>query len=252
MSCVTPYIAVFFWFKESKGMNLSARLQAIADAVPGCRKAADIGTDHGYIPLYLIQNRRIEYAVAADISAGSLKKAEELIRDYGLDYCIETRLGSGLSVLTPGEVDTIIVAGMGGLLIRDILDQGQGVSRAASTLVLQPMIAQEELRRWLISNGYGIIDEDLVQEGQRIYEIIVAVPGKKTEMPDKAIYYDIGWKLVEKQHPLLGEFIRKKIQALEEITEQLNAGRSDSAWNRKRELEEKLNQYKEVYHCHIR
>lgn len=233
-------------------MILGGRLKAIADAVPKCGKAADIGTDHGYIPLYLIQNKRIEHAIAADISPGSLNKAEVLIRQYGMTHCMEARLGSGLSVLTPGEVDTIIIAGMGGLLIRDILLQGEGVARSASTLVLQPMIAQEELRRWLLFSGYGIVDEDLAQEGQRIYEIITVVPGKGTEKPDKDIYYDIGWKLIEKQHPLLGEFIRKKVQTLEEISAQLNTGKSDSALSRKAELAEKLRQYKEVYHCHIR
>jgi tRNA (adenine22-N1)-methyltransferase len=233
-------------------MILEGRLKAIADAVPRCRTAADVGTDHGYIPLYLIQNNRVDYVIAADISSGSLSKAEMLIRQHGLADCMEARLGSGLSVLTPGEADTIIIAGMGGLLIRDILEQGEEAARTASVLVLQPMIAQEELRRWLVCSGYTIVDEDLALEGRKIYEILVVSPGRKAEKPDKEIYYDIGWKLIEKQHPLLGEFIRRKIQASEKILAQLEIGRSDSAQDRKRELEEKLRQYKEVYHCHIR
>jgi tRNA (adenine22-N1)-methyltransferase len=233
-------------------MILSPRLKAIANMVPKCRSAADIGTDHGYVPLYLIQNRRIEYAIAADISPGSLNKAKNLIQQHSMGHCMETRLGNGLSVLRPGEADTIIIAGMGGLLIGDILEQGEAVARKASTLVLQPMVAQEELRRWLISNNYCIKEEDLVREDKRIYEIIVVVPCTNPVKPERDIYYDIGWKLIQSQHPLLGDFIEKKIQSLEEIINQLQVGKSESVEKRMKELRDKLKQYKEVYNCHIR
>ena len=233
-------------------MDLSGRLKAIADVVPKSHKAADIGTDHGYVPLSLLQDHRIDYAIAADISAGSLNKAKMLIRQYHMEHCMETRLGSGLSVLTPGEVDTIILAGMGGLLICDILEKDEAVARTASALVLQPMTAQAELRRWLVSNRYGIAQEDLAREEQRIYELIVAVPGLEAAKPDQDIYYDIGWKLIEERHPLLGEFIRRKIRALEEIVAQLEAGKTASAMARRMELEERIRLYKEVFHCHIR
>ncbi len=165
---------------------------------------------------------------------------------------METRLGNGLSVLRPGEADTIIIAGMGGLLIGDILEQGEAVARKASTLVLQPMVAQEELRRWLISNNYCIKEEDLVREDKRIYEIIVVVPCTNPVKPERDIYYDIGWKLIQSQHPLLGYFIEKKIQSLEEIINQLQVGKSESVEKRMKELRDKLKQYKEVYNCHIR
>ena len=213
-------------------MDLSGRLKAIADVVPKSHKAADIGTDHGYVPLSLLQDHRIGYAIAADISAGSLNKAKMLIRQYHMEHCMETRLG--------------------GLLICDILEKDEAVARTASALVLQPMTAQAELRRWLVSNRYGIAQEDLAREEQRIYEIIVAVPGLEAAKPDQDIYYDIGWKLIEERHPLLGEFIRRKIRALEEIVAQLEAGKTASAMARRMELEERIRLYKEVFHCHIR
>ncbi|WZL77662.1 class I SAM-dependent methyltransferase [Eubacteriales bacterium mix99] len=233
-------------------MALDGRLKAIADAVPKSHKVADIGTDHGYVPLALLQDHRIEYAVAADISTGSLNKAERLIRLHHMEYCMETRLGDGLSVLAPWEADTIIITGMGGLLISDILEKGEAVARTASVLVLQPMTAQEELRRWLISNEYGIADEELVQEGRRIYEILIAAPGRAGTRPEADIYYDIGWKLVEKNHPLLGELIRDRIQTMEEIIQHLKNGKTEAARIRQKELEGKVRQYKEVAHCHVK
>lgn len=233
-------------------MILSPRLKAIANLVPRCRSAADIGTDHGYVPLHLVKTGKIEYAIAADISPGSLNKAEELIHQHRMEDCMEARLGSGLSVLKPGEADTIIIAGMGGLLICDILEQGKAVAEKASTLILQPMVAQEELRRWLVSNNYCIVEEDLVREDNRIYEIIVAVPCPDPVKPERDIYYDIGWKLIESKHPLLEDFIEKKIRSLEGIINQLQAGKSEAVARRMKELKDRLGQYKEVYHCHLR
>ena len=233
-------------------MALDGRLKAIADAVPKSHKVADIGTDHGYVPLALLEDHRSEYAIAADISAGSLNKAARLIRLQHMEHCMEVRLGDGLSVLAPGEADTILITGMGGLLISDILEKGESVARTASVLILQPMTAQEELRRWLISNEYGIADEELVQEGRRIYEILIVVPGRADTRPAADIYYDIGWKLVEKNHPLLGELIRNRIQTMEEIILQLKNGKTEAARIRQRELEGKIQQYKEVVHCHVK
>lgn len=239
-------------------MVLNGRLLAIANAVPRSGRVADIGTDHGYVPLYLIQKDFIESAIAADISQGSLKKAEMLVSEYNLEDRMETRLGSGLSVLTPEEVDTIIIAGMGGLLIRDILMGDETVARSATTLILQPMVAQDLLRRWLVNNCYTIKDEELVKEDQRIYEIIIASPGIQEAYSDiyldryPNVYYDIGWRLIEKQHPLLEEFVLKKIQSLEEIVEHLNINKTQSAMERMIEIKSKLKQYKEVYRWDIK
>ncbi len=233
-------------------MILSPRLNAIAQLVPTAHTLADIGTDHGFIPLYLIQQNRIKRAIAADISAGSLDKARRLIRQHQLEHCIETRLGNGLSVLMPGEADIILIAGMGGILIRDIIDQHEEIARSADALILQPMIAQAELRYWLLHNGYEITDEELVKEDRRIYEIIVAVPSIVSSGYKDEVYYDIGWKLIEKKHPLLREQLIKKMRSLEKTIIQLEEGRTDKATVRLQQMKEKLRQYKEVFNCHIR
>jgi len=230
-------------------MNLSGRLKAIADAVPKCRAAADIGTDHGYIPVYLVRNKIVDAAIASDISSGSLDKAKKLISQAGLGDVIDTRLGSGLEVLKPGEVDTIIIAGMGGLLIRDILDACPDTAGGAA-LILQPMVAQENLRKWLLENGYMILDEDLVREDHRYYEIITAAAGHQTV--ENEIYYEIGRRLIEKQHPLLEEFVLHKIKSLEAIMEALKKAGSKSASEREDELGRKLRQLKEVYRWDVR
>ncbi|HHT66307.1 MAG: tRNA (adenine(22)-N(1))-methyltransferase [Caldicoprobacterales bacterium] len=232
-------------------MILSARLQAIADLVPISHTLADIGTDHGYIPFYLIRQNRIQYAIAADISEGSLNKARELIRQQNLEHCMETRLGDGLSVLSPGEANTILIAGMGGALIREILEQGDAAARSASTLILQPMIGQQELRKWLLNNGYAITDEELAKEGRRIYEIIVAVSDQTAAGYEKEVFYDVGWKLIEKKHPLLKEWMQGKIHGLEEIMDNLEKGKTGLSAARLQECKEKHRQYKEVYRCLI-
>jgi len=233
-------------------MKLSERLHSIAGLVPPVHTLADIGTDHGFIPIYLIKQKRIKYAIASDISMGSLDKARQLIREYNLEHCIDTRLGDGLSVLSPGEADVIVIAGMGGVLISDIISRGNETAVTANALILQPMTAQAELRRWLLSNGYEIIDEELAKEEHKIYEIIVAVPNPDVSSYKEDIYYEIGWKLIEKKHPLLEEWITRKMQGLEQVIAQLEMGRSDSAAERMQQYKEKYRQYKEVYNCHIR
>ncbi len=233
-------------------MNIRPRLRAIADLIPHSRKMADIGTDHGYLPLYLVQWGRVTSAIAADVSAGSLKKASILIEQNNMNHAIETRLGNGLSVLSAGEVDTIVIAGMGGVLISEILQQGEEVARSASTLILQPMIGQEELRRWLLQNQYRIEDEDLVKESNRIYEIIVAVPDTEVRGYDNDIYYEVGHSWITKKHPLLKEWMERKIRGLKELIKGLEMGQAETVSIRLQEAQEKLRQYEEVYRCHIK
>ncbi len=230
-------------------MILNGRLRAIADMVPRGSRVADIGTDHGYIPAYLVTEGIIKWAVAADISKGSLSKAEALVLDCKLDGQIIPRLGGGLTVLKPGEVDTIILAGMGGLLIRDILEDSQEVARSCHTLILQPMVAQENLRRWLTANDYRIVDESLVKEDRRIYEIIRAQVGHETVV--REVYYEVGLRLIEKQHPLLEEFVLQKIKTLEEILSRVAQGNAQTTINRSQELRRKLRQLKEVYRWEV-
>lgn len=133
--------------------------------------AADIGTDHAYVPIELVRSGRAKKVIAADVRTGPLEIAQANINKYGLSDKIETRLGSGISVLKENEADTIIIAGMGGELICDILLSD--MDKALSPLfILQPMNSQYELRQWLLENGFEILNEDIECEGNRVYNLI--------------------------------------------------------------------------------
>ena len=176
---------------------LKGRLLAIAKEVPPSKCIADIGTDHGLVPVWLIENGIVQKAIITDISSKSLAKAEGLIKQRGLESKIEARTGDGLKPIKPGEVDTVIMAGMGGMLIRNILTDAPCVAEKVKRFVLQPMTAQSALRKWLVENGYAIVDETLVREDSRFYEIIVATHGSQRIYNE--VYYDIGYMLIKRK-----------------------------------------------------
>ncbi|HEY8346746.1 MAG TPA: class I SAM-dependent methyltransferase [Symbiobacteriaceae bacterium] len=161
-------------------VTLSPRLAAVADLVLPGLPVADIGTDHGYLPVYLVQAERIPRAVASDISPGPLEAARRTVAAEGLGDRIDLRLGPGLSVLQPGEAATVVIAGMGDDLVASILDEAAATGRLAGVrrLVLQPMGTGETVRQWLASHGWRLVAERLVAEGRHIYVILAAEPGE--------------------------------------------------------------------------
>lgn len=159
-------------------MQISERLRAVAGMVsPGCR-LADVGTDHAYIPIYLMQNGTVPQAIAMDINQGPLLRATENIRRYGLSGQVETRLSDGLEKLQAGEADTILIAGMGGLLIVRILEHGRAVIPGCRELVLQPQSDIRSVRAYLEENGWQIDREDLVFEDGKYYPMMRAIRAK--------------------------------------------------------------------------
>ena len=162
-------------------MKLTDRLLKIASLVTKGKKIADIGTDHGYIPVHLLNEGNIDFAILADVNKGPLENARKEVRHNNLIDKVDLRLGSGIEVLKKGEVDEVIIAGMGGILISELLEANIEVAQSTEKFILQPMQAQKELRKYLLNNGYEILDEVLVREDFRIYEIIVAkYTGKNT------------------------------------------------------------------------
>ena len=157
-------------------MYLSERLLKIAEDI-NCDCLADIGTDHGYIPIFSVQNGACKRAIACDINEGPLKAARENIKQKGLGENIETRLSNGLEKIKQNEADTIVIAGMGGFLIRDILEQGKEKIGDKTILFLQPMVATAELRGYLTQNGYEIYKEKLAREGEKFYNILLVKKG---------------------------------------------------------------------------
>lgn len=208
-------------------MKLSNRLFKIASLVTKNKRIADIGTDHGYIPAYLLKNNYIEYAILADINKGPLENAKKEIEYNNLQDKVSLRLGSGLEILQVNEVDEVIIAGMGGVLIGEILEKRKNVAKSLERLILQPMQSQEELRKYLLNNGYEIIEEKLVNEDFRIYEIIVAkYTGKNTILEDD-IYYEVSKKLIENKDILLKEFLDKKINSYNTTLSKINNNNSE-------------------------
>jgi len=163
-------------------MELSKRLRAILSLVGKCEVLSDIGTDHAYIPIEAIRADLCKRAIACDITQGPLGIAAKNISDAGLSDVIETRLGNGLAPLHEDEADCIIIAGMGGMNILQILTAGLEKIKK-SRLILQPQHDIEKLRRFLYNNGFEITREEVVHKEGRFYEIIRAEYTGKTEMP---------------------------------------------------------------------
>lgn len=228
-------------------MKLTPRLQTIADLVPKKSVVADIGTDHAYLPVYLIENSIANRVIAADINVGPLNNAEKTIKSYKLESCIETRLGSGLEPIKPNEIDTAIIAGMGGLLIIDILRQSKDVVDTIDTLILQPMVAQDEVRKWLHESNFRIDDERLAKEGNKLYEIIVVSKGEM-DIQD-SIYYEVGRKLIDNKDPYICELIDAKLKKYSEILKNVEEQNTLKAKEKLLECEVKIKKLKEVKEC---
>lgn len=196
-------------------IKLTPRLEKIANLVKSNHSVADIGTDHGYIAIYLIQNSISPYVIAGDINKKPLESARNNIKEMGLSQRIETRLGSGLSVIKPGEVETVIIAGMGGILIGQLLQEAPEIIATTKEFILQPMQAQEELRRYLVDNGFKIVKDVLVKEDHRIYEIICAEKGQQEVIQE--IQYEIGFYIDENPRDLAIEFVEGRINIYRNI-----------------------------------
>ncbi len=170
-------------------LNLNPRLKKIAGLVPPNSCTADIGTDHAYIPIALVSEGITPRAIASDIKKGPLARAAANIRLHGLEKKIETRLGAGLETLAAGDnAEVIIIAGMGGILISDILEASPDIVKKAKLLILQPMTAVTELRRYLSENHYEIAAEYLQDEEEKIYNILIAKPMGNTPYTLRELY----------------------------------------------------------------
>lgn len=153
-------------------MHIGARLETIGKLVPINGTLADIGTDHAYLPVWLIQNKLIHHAIAADIAAGPCQAARATVNRYGLSLLVDIRQGSGFSILEPGEVGTVVLAGMGAATMVAILDAAPQVVRALNLLILQPMNGASLLRKWAQENGFYVHQEKLCRENDRFYVVM--------------------------------------------------------------------------------
>ena len=165
-----------------KQLELTPRLRAVAELVPDGAAIADIGTDHAYLPVWLLLEGKITRAIAADLREGPLARAKLTAKEYDCNENITFRLCDGLSGIAPEEADTIVIAGMGGETIAAILEQAAWTKDESYTLILQPMSAQNDLRRWLWQQGYGIRNEQIIREGDKLYNILFVKHGCAREL----------------------------------------------------------------------
>ncbi len=189
---------------------LPDRLKAVAKHIPQCHTLSDIGTDHAYIPIYAIKNNIADTAFACDIVDGPLKIAAQNIASYNLTEKIDVVKSDGLK--SAPESDVFVIAGMGGTLIGEILENDIEKAKKAELLVLQPMTCAYELRKKLHQTGFEIIDESIAKDTGKLYNIIVAKKGN--QLFDDEIFYYVGKATVDKNDPLLGEFLSHKINVL--------------------------------------
>lgn len=206
-------------------ISLDKRLSMVASMVRRGSRVADIGTDHAYLPVYLIQNGVCPGGIAADIGAGPLEAARHTINEAALTDKIILRLGDGLSPVSPDEADDIVVAGMGGETIVEILSAADWVKDARLRLICQPMTRAEELRRWLLTNGFSITEERLVRDGHRLYPVLGAVYTAAVPECDEFVFY-AGFFSAEEGKPyrkMMAEHLMRRVAGLH------HAGDEDAA-----------------------
>lgn len=195
------------------------RLECIKSMVSKCNTVADIGTDHGYVAEMLLRDNTAKKVIATDLNRGPLNRAIEYLASKELSRQCDFRLGSGLTVLNENEADAIIIAGMGGDLISNILNVSKNIAYNTSQLILQPMTAIDKLRKYLYDNGYKIIDEKVVKELHHYYFIIKAEP--EIDKIEDEIYYEISKHLLDKKDTIMYEYIKKLLDTNNKIIDNL-------------------------------
>lgn len=225
-------------------MELSKRLQAVADLIGDNLVVADIGTDHGYIPIYLIESGKCQKAFAMDVNEGPLLRAKNHIQTHGLTECITTRLSDGVKALSVGECDCVVVAGMGGALAIKIMEEGKGVFRNLKEFVLQPQSELEKVRQYLNENGFQVVAEDMVLEDGKYYPMMRVINAADSKYSLVELKY--GRDLLIQKHPVLKMFLEKEVNSKQMIIQNLKSQPGEHIKVRLQELENELEIVKET------
>lgn len=228
-------------------MKISKRLATIAALVPSGSRLADIGTDHAYLPLYLVTEGIVSFAVAGEVNPGPFRAAGEALARVGLAGKIDLRFGDGLAVLAPGEVDTAVIAGMGGSTMVEILSARADITASLTRLILQPMQAAGAVRRWLAESGWRIVAETLVEEDGRLFEIIAAEQGGGGDYDP--IMYDVGPLLWVRRHPLLPAHLTALLAQACRVAAEMAASPQAAASAKYREYSERIARLEDMLTC---
>ncbi|MFC4778504.1 tRNA (adenine(22)-N(1))-methyltransferase [Paenibacillus sp. GCM10023252] len=250
-------------------MKLSKRLQRIADCVTTGSRAADIGSDHAMLPVYLLQSGKCPTAIAGELNRGPYEAAKKQAADAGLTQRLQVRQGDGLAVLLPGEADTVTIAGMGGSLMSDILESGllSGKLDGVKELVLQPNVGEDRVRAWLLKEHWWLQAEYILEEDSKIYEVLHAVrhpeaaehnealysqsilPLELDEESRKQLYLKMGPYLLQQPDPVLIRKWASERSKLERVVRQLGESELEEARQRAEQFRSELEQLEEVLQC---
>lgn len=229
-------------------MQLSKRMQAIADLISPSDTLVDVGTDHGYIPIYMVSEHRVKKAIAMDVNPGPLQRAKDHIQEYGLDAYIETRLSDGVAALLPGEADVVVIAGMGGGLMQKILDEGKAVFDTIPEVILQPQSEIDKFRYYLADHGWVIEKEDMVCEDGKYYPMMRVRHGQMDRPGELESLY--GVFLLKEKHPVLKEYLEKSYENGEKIQKRLYENGRDDTDSRVVELKKEMQNILSALHIY--
>ena len=208
-------------------VKLTPRLQTIANEIKAGETMADIGTDHGFLPIYLWEAGISPHVIMADISRGSLDKARDNCEMLHPEKEFDLRLGSGIEVLENGEVDAVAIAGMGGILMTEILGADFEKVHSFRRLILQPRNHVGKLRYWLLNNGFKIVNEQLVREGKFICEILTVEPKEvavSMNQDEDDIEYQYPHTLIKFKNDLTEEYLQRKLNLERQVLRSMAMG----------------------------
>ena len=204
-------------------MELSRRLTALIEMAQSGDTVADVGCDHGFVSIELVRQKKFRRAIAMDIRPDPLARAREHVREAGMEQQIDLRLSDGLEAVLPGEADTILIAGMGGPLMIQILERGREAALRTEKLILSPHSEWGLFRRYLLSHGYRISSEEMLQEDGKYYIILCCRPAEPEEpaadwQPEEQEY---GRWLLERRDPILKQYLEGRLQLLSDLEARL-------------------------------
>lgn len=221
-------------------VNLSNRLMRVADFIPAQTRLLDVGSDHAYLPIYLASHQKIAYAIAGEVVKGPYESAKNNVALAALNSKISVRLASGLEAFDlSDDIGTITICGMGGRLILDILEKGLDKLDSVSRLILQPNNRENELRQWLVEHHFSIVEEDIISENDKIYEILVVEKGEMT-LTTKEIQF--GPFLLKYSNSVFKDKWYRELNKLTKAYSQI----PEDYWSDRAILLEKINLVKEV------
>lgn len=246
-------------------MKLSKRLSQILEQIPRGSRLADIGSDHALLPVAAVESGAAIKAIAGEVNPGPYEAAVKQVIESGMTDVISVRRGDGLNVLSAGEADVITIAGMGGSLIAAILDRGIDKLAGVRRLILQPNVGEDILRKWLYSHGWVLIEEFILEEDGKIYEVLIAEPSETTDLRNEQVYTERtcpdGVKLNVDWLLRMGPWLTKtpnsvfhdkwtaEIEKMNYILQSLSRSDQDSAVDKANEIRSDIEFIEEVLTC---